>query len=79
VPPAFSKIDVDAGAHHSVIVLAPSEYYKFHCKDSKKAEQDWHLLSDRCCPKLPLPVGIDFAVIDFESGQCSMFEPPCRP
>ena len=74
VPPAFAKIDIDAGALHSVIVLAPAEYYKFHSKDSEGAEQDWHLLSDRCWPKSRLPVGIDFAESDFRSGQCSMLE-----
>jgi hypothetical protein len=74
VPRAFAGINIHAEALHSVIVLAPPEYYISHSKDSDKAKQDWHLLSDRCWPKSRLSVGIDFAEIDFRSGHCNMFE-----
>jgi hypothetical protein len=79
VPQAFARTDIDAGARHSVIVLAPQEYYEFHSKDAKEAEQEWHLLSDRCWPSRHLPVGLDFAVTDFKSGQCEMLKLPCQP
>jgi hypothetical protein len=79
VPPAFAEINIDADALHSVIVLAPKEYYDCHGGNSEGTEQDWYLISDRCWPKMQLPVGIDFAVTDFESGQCPLLNLPCRP
>jgi hypothetical protein len=79
VPEAFAGVDIKANALHSVIVLAPPRYYDKHCADAKDTEQDWYMLSDRCWPKAQKPVGIDFSVSDFKSGQCSMLELPYRP
>jgi hypothetical protein len=65
-------VTIEPKARHSVIVLAPQNYFSVHLKDSKGKSQDWHLLSDRAWPGTVLSVGLDFAITDFKSACCPL-------
>jgi len=71
-PQGFELVDLNPNGHHSVIVLAPSEYYAAHRRDSRDFEQGWELLSDRYWPSLPCGVRLDFAVTDYSNKPCEL-------
>lgn len=74
VPPDFANVAINPGNKHSVVVLAPAEYYAHHRLDAKGVPQQWSLLSDRMWPDSPQVVHLDFAVTDFTPTACSWLE-----
>lgn len=69
-PPGFEDVHICPKAKHSVLVLAPLEYYEFHRTDAKGINQGWEYVSDRYWPKSKLAVRLDFAVTNYSSASC---------
>lgn len=73
-PEGFENVVIVPNQRHSVLVLAPSEYYQKHQQDAKQVPQGWDWLSERRMPGSELPVRLDFAITAFTSAPCPLFQ-----
>lgn len=87
VEPGWPSVAIVPKARHSVIVLAPQAYYNIHLAPRNNQPPNWWLLSDHFLSDVFenfLP-GVDFAVVDYDSGQATWLEsdafksPPSKP
>jgi hypothetical protein len=78
VIPNWTSFAITPEARHSVVVLAPQNYFDFHMSDATGRSKDWWLLSNRFTSQLcpDSTVDLDFAVVDFDQGSATWLNLP---